>query len=110
MTKVLVRPHCCPAAAVTLQLFYGTENLLDDLHGAWAAGGFSAAALVGSGLDVSHPFHLVVGRLPQRLVRLISATSGLGHGETAPGGVVASGAPSQGPKAGDRGAGKRGPV
>src|ERR1017187_462401 len=68
MTKVLVRQHCCPLAAASLQSLYGAEDFLDDLHRARPAGGFSAATLVGPGRDHSRPFHLLVGRLPQRLV------------------------------------------
>ena len=68
MTKVLARKHCLPLAPARLQLLYGKENLLDDLHSARPAGGFSVAALVGPGLDRSYPLRLMVGRLPQRLV------------------------------------------
>jgi hypothetical protein len=68
MTKVLARKPCCPPAPANLQLLYGKENLLDDLHRARPAGGFSPADLVGPGCDRSHSLRLMVGRLPQRLV------------------------------------------
>ncbi len=79
MTKVLAQRLCCLRALSGLQLFYGKENLLDDLHRARPASGFSPAALVGPGGDLSHPLCLMVGRLPQRLV----LRRGLGHLETA---------------------------
>ena len=110
MTKVLVRQRCCVPARASLQLLYGEENLLDDLHRARPVGGFSPAALVGPGRDHPHPFLFMVGRLPQRVV-LSPAASGLGHCETAAR-IVASPSATAGkrPTADDRGAGKRGPA
>ena len=68
MTKVLAQRRCCLPACSSLHWIHGTENLLDDLHRARPAGGFSAADLVGPGGHVSNTFRFVVGSLPQRLV------------------------------------------
>jgi hypothetical protein len=102
---VLVRQHCCLPASASLESLYGEESLLDNLHRARPAGGLSAADLVEPGRNPSHPLHVMVDCLPQRLV-LSSAISGLYHGETATCGTAAR-ATRHRPSAGDGGAGER---
>jgi hypothetical protein len=102
MTKVLARKPCCLPLPANIQLHYGEENLLDDLHGPRPARRFHAAPLVGSCGHHSRPFHFMVDRLPQQLVLLDSLSCGLRHSETAAGRIVASRPAGQRPSACDR--------
>jgi len=68
VTEVLGLRRCCSVECSGLHLWYGEENFLDDFHRAWAGGGFSAADMVGAGLDYSHTLCRMVGGVSQRLV------------------------------------------
>lgn len=68
MTKVLAQKPCCARADASLKLSYGAEDFLDDFHNPRPDRRLSAAPLVGPGVDHPHPLHLMVDRLPQRLV------------------------------------------
>jgi hypothetical protein len=102
MTKVLARKPCCLPLPANIQLPYGEENLLDDLHGPRPARRLHAAPLVGSCGHRSRPFHFLVDRLPQQLVLLDSLSCGLRHREAAAGGIVASRPARQRPGARNR--------
>src|ERR1700676_5331708 len=89
-----------------LQSLYGAQNLLDDVYRAWSAGRFSAADLVGPCRHRPNTLHLLVGRLPQRVVLNpgLSAAGGLRHGEGVIAGGVAAGTAGQRPSAHDHSA------
>ena len=48
----------------------GAQDLLDSVHRAWTSGRFCPADLVGAGRHYSSGLLVMVGRLPQRLVRI----------------------------------------
>jgi hypothetical protein len=95
-----LRPSVLPdPTREKLQSFHGTESLLDGLHRARPAGGLPAPAMVGVGRDHSDYLHLLVDRLPQRMVLNLDVGSSLGHGKRST--ATASGGAGYCPGAGD---------
>src|SRR6202034_2639582 len=59
---------CWSAKRFTLVNLHAEKDILDGLHAVWTARRCPTSFLVGLRRHHSHPFCLMVGRLPQRLV------------------------------------------